>query len=418
MMSSRRFAFSVLFATAAIGLPAAEAVAQPVAVISETPRGWIGISFEVVEDAWGRASAIEVTEVVPGSPAAQAGVRPGDHILAINDLDEAHELAQLTSRLRLSPGDVAVAEVERGGRLSQLRMVATTVPANVVIGSQVEVEFAPERIQTWVQQMDSLRIIIQERQGSRNVRVLRDGSGGAGQGRLTVVQNGDVTTVRAAVAPFEFHLFQGEQYDSLNREMVELNQVMESLRIRLIQREAELLREDRSRGVLHLTEDNEFRRLSAMLRQASDRSATLTAAMAESARETAESNYFWRMPGEGSSVTPPLRAEPSPEPSPEFRPLTPYLVGRNRVAGAELVDVKPELASYFGVDGGVLIVDIVPGSPAARAGIRPGDVITRVDERTVRTVEALRLSIAAVRGDVPLAFVREGEARTTTLPRR
>ncbi|MEM7414655.1 MAG: PDZ domain-containing protein [Gemmatimonadota bacterium] len=418
MMSSRPFAFSAVFAVAAIGASVSSTDAQQVAVVAETPRGWIGISFEVIEDAWGRASAIEVTEVVPGSPAAQAGVRAGDHILAINDLDEAHELAQLTSRLRLSPGDVAVAEVERDGRLSQLRMVAATVPTDVVIGSQVQVELAPLGIQTWVRQMDSLRIIIQERQGTRDVRILRDGSS-AGQGRLTVVQDGDVTTIRAAIAPFEFHLFQGEQYDSLNREMVELNQVMETLRVRLIEREAEVLREDRSRGVLHLTEDNEFRRLSTMLRQASDRSATLRSAMAESARETAGANYFRTMPGQGSSVSTPLRVvEPETATPPEFRPLTPYLVGRNRIAGAEVVDVKPELADYFGVRGGVLIVDVVPGTPADRAGIRPGDVITEVDGRMIRTVEALRVGIASMRGDIELGFVRQGEPWTATLTRR
>lgn len=408
MMWTRNRWFSLALAFAGVGASAHAADAQAVAVAGERARGWIGISFDIVEDAWGRASAIEVTNVVPGSPAALAGVLRGDRILAINDLDEAHELAELTRRLRLSPGDVAVAEVERDGQLRQLRMVAATVPANIEIGSTVRVEFAPEQIQTWVRSMDSLRVVIQERRGD-DVRVFAQGSGG-----VTVLREGDATTVRAAVAPFEFHLFQGEQYDSLNREMYELNSVIESLRGRLLEREEQLLRADRSRGVLHLTEDSEFRRLSSMLRQTSAQSATLRAAMAEAARESADDRYFTIVPGAASSVRP----TPEAPPTPEFRPLTPYLVGRNRVAGAEVVDVKPELASYFGVRGGVLIVDVTPGAPAELAGILPGDVVTGVDGQPIRSVEALRLGIASSRGDISLTLVRKGEEFRVGLPRR
>ena len=62
-------------------------------------RGWIGISLEVLEDEWGRTESVIIIGVVAGSPADEAGVRPGDRLLAINHLDEARELAELAERL-------------------------------------------------------------------------------------------------------------------------------------------------------------------------------------------------------------------------------------------------------------------------------------------------------------------------------
>jgi S1-C subfamily serine protease len=93
----------------------------------------------------------------------------------------------------------------------------------------------------------------------------------------------------------------------------------------------------------------------------------------------------------------------------EFRPLTPYLLGRNRVAGAEVIDLRPELAAYFqGVEGGVLVVDVAPQTPAAIAGIIPGDVITHLHQVTVRTVEDLRFGVSQAGATLPITLVRRG----------
>ena len=101
----------------------------------------------------------------------------------------------------------------------------------------------------------------------------------------------------------------------------------------------------------------------------------------------------------------------------EFRPLTPYLLGRNRVAGAEVIDLKPELAQYFGVGRGVLVVDVASGTPASMAGIVPGDVITRIDQVGVRSVEDLRFGVSMAGDTLPISLIRQGTSVQVLLRR-
>jgi len=66
--------------------------------------------------------------------------------------------------------------------------------------------------------------------------------------------------------------------------------------------------------------------------------------------------------------------------------------------GVEPQDLTPELAESFGVGvrSGVIITGVLQNGPAAQAGIRPGDVITRVKGREVRDVPQLLSAVAAL----------------------
>jgi hypothetical protein len=67
------------------------------------------------------------------------------------------------------------------------------------------------------------------------------------------------------------------------------------------------------------------------------------------------------------------------------------------------------------VAGGLQITYVVDGAEAARAGIRPGDVLTRIDGRPVADFEVLSWIVAARRvGEVLKVEVRRGE-KTLTL---
>lgn len=58
--------------------------------------------------------------------------------------------------------------------------------------------------------------------------------------------------------------------------------------------------------------------------------------------------------------------------------------------GVQLGDLPPQLAEYFGAkDGGVLVSSINSGSPAEKAGLKAGDVITSINGKAVRDTDDL-----------------------------
>jgi serine protease DegQ len=67
--------------------------------------------------------------------------------------------------------------------------------------------------------------------------------------------------------------------------------------------------------------------------------------------------------------------------------------------GVEPNDLSPELAETFGVkaNAGVIITGVLQNGPAARAGIRPGDVITQVEDRKIGNVQELLTAVAGLK---------------------
>lgn len=58
---------------------------------------------------------------------------------------------------------------------------------------------------------------------------------------------------------------------------------------------------------------------------------------------------------------------------------------RGGMLGVETEALTPQLASFFGVKEGVLVRAVANDSPAQKAGIKAGDVITKVDQSAVAT---------------------------------
>lgn len=56
----------------------------------------------------------------------------------------------------------------------------------------------------------------------------------------------------------------------------------------------------------------------------------------------------------------------------------------------DLREITPEVAPYFGFSPGLYVGKVAPGSPAARAGLKPGDIITRVQEREIRSLDTFQ----------------------------
>src|SRR5262252_9457287 len=60
-----------------------------------------------------------------------------------------------------------------------------------------------------------------------------------------------------------------------------------------------------------------------------------------------------------------------------------------RRLGVTVDPLTDQLAQYFGAKEGVLVTSVADGSPASRAGLKAGDVITSVDGQPVRSTEDL-----------------------------
>ncbi|HKJ01172.1 MAG TPA: PDZ domain-containing protein, partial [Longimicrobiales bacterium] len=194
-------------------------------------------------------------------------------------------------------------------------------------------------------------------------------------------------------------------YDSLRTEMDRLNQEIRDLRSRQVARTRELARASREGRIDR--NDPELRRLGEEMTRVDEEASALRSAMEEASRREA-GERFGRAWFEAPS---PPTVESRPVPEAELaraRPLAPYVLGQNRAAGAEVVDLRPELASYFHVDGGVLVVDVPDGTPAAMAGLQPGDVVIRVDGRDVHSILDLREGLSRAAAQLPLTLVRKG----------
>ena len=81
--------------------------------------------------------------------------------------------------------------------------------------------------------------------------------------------------------------------------------------------------------------------------------------------------------------------------------------------GVESTALTPELAENLGAASaqGAIITGVLNGGPAARAGMRPGDVVTRINGRPIRTVAELRSGITALRPGTAATFtaLRQGQ---------
>ncbi|WP_295536255.1 trypsin-like peptidase domain-containing protein [uncultured Pseudacidovorax sp.] len=82
--------------------------------------------------------------------------------------------------------------------------------------------------------------------------------------------------------------------------------------------------------------------------------------------------------------------------------------------GVEPATLTPEMAETFGVKAtqGVIITGVLQNAPAAQAGIRPGDVITGVDDKAIGNVQELLTAVAGLKPGTGSRFqVQRGNDR-------
>ena len=127
------------------------------------------------------------------------------------------------------------------------------------------------------------------------------------------------------------------------------------------------------------------------------------------------------MPLEIFRGTTPMKIDPGP------MNMEPFQIGPgeggfrfafgNRRIGVSTQPLTRQLADYFGVkDGGLLITSVNDNSPAAKAGLKAGDVITAVDGEKVASPGDVSRAISKKEdGPVSLTIIRDRNTRTVTI---
>lgn len=103
--------------------------------------------------------------------------------------------------------------------------------------------------------------------------------------------------------------------------------------------------------------------------------------------------------------------------------ITQQIVQKGRVQygfiGIRLQQLDKNLAEglNLGVDSGILVVEVIPESPAHKAGLQKNDVIVEFDKNSVRDEGRFRLMVAntEVGKSVPLTLVRDGKRKQMTI---
>ena len=438
----------------------------------ERPQAWIGISVES-RQTWlsgGQSSGpvVVVTAVHPGGPAHRAGFQVGDTLISVNGRPAAPEaMARLQSAL--TPGSTVSVALRRDGRVRNVSLEAVSRPADellVTLSPAVRVRLDSAHA-AFARHLESGRgsppvAAYGYRSGDTLHTVfLRRFAGQAGQPPSFFPATGDpavvapegtlVTTWRIAPSastvdalgepvlalpdpstssPFSSLLVQDARSEELVLRLRDLDERVRKARLTESLRMQELARAlDGGRGRIDLDDPVLRRERSTLEALRSEAEAVrtelerLALRTLERPRGSAGGGATQRnvtvsvSPRRGTPVAAGGHAVARLEET--SRPLAPYLVGRDRVAGARLTPINPQLGAYFGSERGLLVVDVGGGTPAADAGIEPGDVILSIAGREVSTVDEARLHLAeATPGPEPVAvaLLRKGRRLTVVLP--
>jgi len=104
-------------------------------------------------------------------------------------------------------------------------------------------------------------------------------------------------------------------------------------------------------------------------------------------------------------------------PTPMIRPVVQQLIEYKAVRRGQLgvyIQDDPKVMSSFGYRGtGAVVSDVLPGGPAEKADIQRGDIIAKLDGKSVENADDLRQTIASMRPNtrVDLTVFRAGNYR-------
>lgn len=90
--------------------------------------------------------------------------------------------------------------------------------------------------------------------------------------------------------------------------------------------------------------------------------------------------------------------------------------GNSRQIGVGVTDLTKQLAQHFGVEDGLMINEVRENSPAAKAGLKAGDIIVEVNSKAATSqLDLIREVNSKKEGDVQLTIVRDGKRQTISV---
>ncbi len=375
---------------AALVGPAAAWGQQAVLARSGAP-GWLGIQYAVerrfLSGNWSVSSDYRVTEVHPLGPAAAAGMSVGDVMLRIRGPGPGDTVFERLAET-LRAGDTVRVTFQRGSARLARTIVAAARPEQVLTG-RLSVGELPDvertlLIRDTAERGLGMTIVFRtgERRGTFSYRIVGPEHGSPLPFAPLVVRSPATDSLASLIRTRQRDLARVERDASRIRMAMLGATSMESL----------------DEGAMRLAGLNEQRRgLTSQLMALQDRLAYLSLErLGNVGRILDEVSVHVST---GAPLTPLARME------------------RRYLVGAEIVKVEAELADVFGVDRGILVAAAPEGTPAAEAGLAPGDVIVRVGDTEVGTPSELSVVLRTVAGPIVLTVVRNRTEREVRLRR-
>ncbi len=360
----------------AVGVVGFMLTLSPAASVAQSSNdsGWLGVSLQNLDRSLRDAMDIDddvtgavITDVVEGSPAERAGLREGDVILEVDD-DEAGSVRDVIESVRsYEAGDRIVIRVRRDGR-------SRSFP--VTLGSRGEVR-SPSRVRIDDRAQDQDSVDDPEESEGHSVWVERDPE----------EDPAPAPRVRTRTRS------KSRSQDTERRVVVDVDEGDDG-------RTEIWVHEDGDEG----HDDHRGKSRVFVLGNDDDGHDERVIILPDSKRRVVirDDSGRTRVIEDDGQVKRRVRRDAR-----EFK------VRSQGYLGVQTQQIQDQLADYFGVEGGVLVTQVVEDSPAASAGLKAGDVILSANGRKVGTHEELRDIIRKLdaNSDVVLTVSRKGRVR-------
>ena len=116
----------------------------------------------------------------------------------------------------------------------------------------------------------------------------------------------------------------------------------------------------------------------------------------------------------GERIEVPVQLTPAPR-LPE--PNQTVLDGKHPLNGAEVANLSPALGEELSISGwkGVVVTRVKRGSYARELGLRPGDIIARINGAEIADVGGLQAALADPHDEWEVSIMRDGKLQTVTI---